>query len=403
MLCGARSFVNVPRMKYYLAGGAVRSILLGLRPRDHDFAFDGTPDAFIAANPSARKLGDSPAYQYQGHEFSPLHGSVQEDLQHRDFTVNSFLLEENGVLHMHPDTLGDLRAGRLHPASPDSFRRDPLRVFRAARFCAVYPEFSPSGTCLELMEQEARGKTFTAIAAERVGQECLKAFSGPRPGNFFRVLSRAKALNYWFAELEGAADIPAGPPQFHRADVLDHIAATVDSAAGQARDLAASRKFNIKQTEKLAQVTAWMALCHDLGKVLTPPELLPHHYEHEIRGIKAAEDLTMRLKLPSRLKLAGRLAAQLHMKAGIYGKLRPSTRVDLLMQAHTSHLFIPFFLLAQADSGLDHLLELAENELQVILKVKLPPELENQGVKSGQRLRELRSNKLARHSGRQKN
>ena len=53
-------------MKYYLAGGAVRNLLLGEEPADTDFAFSGTEEEFIALNPGARKLGDGPAYFLNG-------------------------------------------------------------------------------------------------------------------------------------------------------------------------------------------------------------------------------------------------------------------------------------------------------------------------------------------------
>ncbi|MDE4012354.1 HD domain-containing protein, partial [Glaesserella parasuis] len=31
------------------------------------------------------------------------------------------------------------------------------------------------------------------------------------------------------------------------------------------------------------------ALCHDLGKALTPKDILPHHYEHGQKGVAPTE------------------------------------------------------------------------------------------------------------------
>ena len=39
------------------------------------------------------------------------------------------------------------------------------------------------------------------------------------------------------------------------------------------------------------------ALCHDLGKGLTPAEMLPHHYGHEQKGIAPVRALSNRLKV----------------------------------------------------------------------------------------------------------
>ena len=383
-------------MKYYLAGGAVRNLLLGEEPADHDYAFSGSEDEFIALNPGARKLGDGPAYLLNGSEYSPLQGgSLAEDLYARDFTVNCFLMESNGVVHMHPRSLDDLRGRVLTPAAPSSLADDPLRVFRAARFCAVFPDFTPTEECLEQMRETAGLEAFRDIAAERVGRECMKALMGSRPGNFLRLLGRTEALDYWFKELAGADSIPAGPVEFHKTDVLEHIAQVMDKTELEFETWKAAVNNTGKNTRELRLLAVWMSLCHDLGKTDTPEDILPHHYQHEVRGMRGASNLARRLRLAERLRKAGILAAKLHMKAGIYPGLRPATRVDLLMEAHSARLLTPLFLLAQADSGNNTLLAMAARDLQLVLGVRLPLKWQNRGKDSGKILRELRCQKLA--------
>ncbi|MDR2892319.1 MAG: hypothetical protein LBV80_04455 [Deltaproteobacteria bacterium] len=402
-------------MKYYLAGGAVRNLLLGIKPADLDFAFNGSEQEFIALNPLARKLGGGPALLLGRNEYSPLRGEdLTEDLRKRDFTINALLLDENGVLHMHPDALRDLKAGCLEAASEDALTEDPLRVFRAARFSAVFPELRVSEHCRNLLRESASLEAFRNIAAERVGQECLKALSGPCPGNFLRLLGETGTLTHWFKEFSGASGIPAGPVPYHNTDVLEHTAQIMDSTAagfdswragfGVLHEREAAEHIEqVRQAEQAAyaeirQLSAWMALCHDLGKTGTPAEILPHHYKHELRGMKLASALALRLRLPERFRLAGVLASKLHMKAGVYFNLRPGTRVDLLMEVHARKLIIPLFLLAQADSGNNALLGAACAELEMIKEVKLPNNLKNQGKISGQRLRELRCQRLGKLS-----
>ena len=383
-------------MKHYLAGGAVRNSLLGLPPTDLDYAFAGTEGDFIALNPAARKLGGGPTIQLGKAEYTPLGKNIEENLRQRDFTINSFLLEENGVLHMHPDALDDLKGGVIHPASTDAFVADHLRIFRAARFCSCFPDFTPSSRCLELMRNSALLPEFENIAPERVGQECIKALDGIKPGNFIRVLSQAGCLGYWFQEFEHAENIPAGPPQFHQLSVLEHIAVAMDEVCVEFEAYMEKSELSAERRKKLRRLAVWMSLCHDLGKVNTPEAILPSHYLHETRGIKAAEELGKRIRLPNRLLLAGTVAARLHMKAGIYKQMRPGTRVDLLLQVNANKLLIPLFLLAQADSGDSSLLSLALDELKKILPLKLPVELQNKGKISGERLREMRCLALPR-------
>ena len=366
----------------------MRDLLMGLTPRDLDYVFFGSEEEFLTRNPAARKLGTGPAYGLHGREFTALGLDPVSNLLRRDFTINAFLLAEDGVLHMHPSAVEDLRAGRLSLVAQESLIRDPLRVFRAARFCAQFPELQPDVSCLAGMAEAARLPVFAALPAERVGQECLKALQGSRPGNFLRVLGKGQALGHWFAELAGAGMVPAGPLAYHDCDVLEHLAQVMDRSAleAQARALAGG----------LARLVVWMALCHDLGKVNTAAEMLPHHYQHESRGKSAARALARRLRLPSNLIRAGVLAAGLHMKAGNYQKLRPGTRTDLLMEVHAYDLLQPLFLLAQADSGKTGLLEAAQTDLERIMAVKLPPEWENRGPASALRLRDLRAMALTR-------
>lgn len=379
----------------------MRDLLLGIPPKDLDYVFNCSAEDFVAEHPAARKLGHGPAYELHKHEFTALGKDIESNILERDFTVNSFLLDEGGVLRMHPAALDDLKRGRIAPCSPDSFKADPLRVFRAARLFAQFPDFELPESTLALMAETAATPEFKNIPAERVGQELVKALGGPRPGNFLFALGAGQALSYWFHELVGAPDIPAGPPAYHNSDVLGHIAGIMDSAAHEF-DICLQGRPGLSESRRreIRALTVWMALCHDLGKVSTPEDILPHHYQHELRGVNASFALAERLKLATRLRMAGAMSARLHMKAGIYERLRPSTKVDLLMNAWNKKLVIPLFLMAQADSGIPHLLARAERELEAILAVKLPPKWENRGAESGRHLREMRCAALTRLSRR---
>ena len=108
----------------------------------------------------------------------------------------------------------------------------------------------------------------------------------------------------------------------------------------------------------------------------------------------AAERLGKRL-LPTRTTNAGRLASCLHMKAGLYAELKLGTRCDLLLQVHTAQLDASFWRLVEADSG-KHLLPEVMADLHALLAVKLPLEWRGRGAASGERLRLLRCEALAR-------
>lgn len=381
-------------MNYYLVGGAVRDLLLGRALRDADFLFDGAEEEFIQRNPSARKVqsGAFPIYLLDGHEFSPLgqfrkplEERLDHDLKRRDFTINAMALSPQGELHCHPTALCDLRAKLLRPASPEALAADPARAFRAARMSALLPEFSLHPETLAQMRATSVSGGLRNIAAERIGRECAKACRAARPGNFLRTLHRGGCLAPWLAEFSGADSIPAGPPAFHDASVLEHTARVMDAVA-----------FKPGAGAEEKALSVWMALCHDLGKTSTPGELLPHHHGHEERGKTLAETLGQRLRLPGRWIAAGGLCALLHMKAALFQDLRPGTRVDLLTRLHAARLVRPLFRVAEADSGQKNLLAMAKADLALILPISLPPAWQNKGVESGRRLRELRCMALKR-------
>ncbi len=377
-------------MRYYLVGGAVRDLLLGLAPHEFDVAFDGPVSVFLQRSENARKVGKAhPVYISEGRDTVPLRGgSLAADLQLRDFTINALALDPEGRLYALPQTFADLQAGIIRHASPAAFEDDPARVFRAARFAATLPDFRVFSETLRLMRATAASGGLAYLAAERVGNECIKAMSGTRPALFPTLLAETEALCPWFTELEAARSVPAGPTAHHGTDtVFSHTLHVIEKTVVHAANLSPEDKA----------LAAWMALCHDLGKVATPLEELPRHIGHEKRGEEAARTLARRLRMPSRWEKAGMLAARLHMKAANYAALRPGTRVDLLHTLHAARLFAPFFAVAAADAQDERLAALAEQELKTMLSVSLPSAFHNQGAASATKLRELRAQALKKN------
>ena len=377
-------------MRYFLAGGAVRDLLLGLHPIEFDIVFDGSPEDMARQHSAVHRVGKTAAtYVVGGRDHVPLTGSIPEDLQARDCTINALLMDENGIIHALPQTFADLRNGTIRHAAPDAFRKDPVRVFRAARFTATLPGFSIAEETVSAMRDAAARPEYMAIAAERVGKECMKAMAGHTPGNFLRALAVADALDPWFAPFGEGKDIPAGPPKFHRENtVLDHTVTVMNTVANEFLGTPDTATEAGKADRALG---VWMALCHDLGKLVTPRDMLPRHIGHEFRGQVLAEALARRLRLPRRWEKAGILAAALHMKAGQYAILRPGTKVDLLHTLEVNRIFAPFAALVAADAGDTPLCDAMRRDRQVMLAISLPEKWRNRGAESAAELRRLRS------------
>lgn len=395
---------------YYAVGGAVRDLLLDRKYRDVDYAFTGSEKDFLQRNPSACKIetGNSLIYFLHGQEYAFLGTTekqslpaFEKDLLRRDFTINALLLSPGGVLHAHPLAFTDLRAKCIRPASASALKDDPVRCFRAARFTALLPDFHLHEETVARMREAASKNRLSTIAAEQVGKECLKACAALKPGNFLRSLSKTDCLAPWFSDFARGGDLPAGPARYHTDSVLEHTATVMDGSAANIRillDNAVTDKTIFrtastspeKHKKMLTSLTAWMALCHDLGKTATPGELLPRHLGHEARGRDMAGILGARLHLPRLFIKAGMLAASLHMKAALYGDLRPGTKLDLLSALRPPLLALPFAALVATDSGQEQLPFRIFQDLERILSVRLPAQFRNQGKKSGERLRQMR-------------
>lgn len=374
-------------MRYYLVGGAVRDILLGKRPKEFDIAFSGSVDDFLALHKGCvRIVGKTTSvYIVNGREHSPLHnGTLAEDLANRDLTINALAMDENGIIHALPQSFADLADGVLRHASPTAFTRDYTRVLRAARLFATLEGFSIHPDTIRHMREAASQSGYANLAAERAGKECMKAMAGHAPANFLRALAQANALSPWLAPMEKALYVPAGPPKFHGDNsVFKHTCEVMDTTAAICAHDA--------MPENDRALAVWMALCHDLGKLETPPTCLPRHIGHESRGVQAAENLAASLRLPTLWAKAARIAITLHMKAGQYMKLKRKTRVDLLHALHVSGLFAPFCALVTADSRDDGTLAAhMRGDMAAMLRVSLPEEWRNKGETSARKLRELR-------------
>ena len=287
----------------YIAGGWVRDRLLGRCAADRDYvvcgltaeklcgAFhcvavgrrfpvflievDGVPREVALAR-RERKIGRG----YHGFEtcFTP-ETSIEEDLYRRDTTMNSMALRLSDGRIIDPfGGQRDLHAAVIR-ATSSHFRDDPVRALRAARQCAQLGFSIEPGTMAlmkdchdELLDEPA----------ERFFCEMKKALESPDPPAFFLALRDAEILDAAFPELDALRGVPQ-PVLYHKGlDAFDHTMEVLKRAA------ALSPRAE----------TRFAALVHDLGKALTSPEVLPHHYGHEQAGLEALKCLNRRMTLP---------------------------------------------------------------------------------------------------------
>ena len=128
----------------WVVGGAVRDELLGREVIDLDVACR-KPQA--AARAYAKRSGGAPFPLSERHgawrvalddghtvDFTPLPGTIEDDLATRDFTINAIAEPLADGEPLDPfDGRGDLDAKLIRAVAPSVFTDDPLRLMRAVR------------------------------------------------------------------------------------------------------------------------------------------------------------------------------------------------------------------------------------------------------------------------------
>jgi tRNA nucleotidyltransferase (CCA-adding enzyme) len=173
----------------------------------------------------------------------------------RDFTVNAMAIDvkKQLLLDAHGG-LDDLKHKKLRHISP-SFSEDPLRVLRAAQFCARFA-FELCEQTKELCKKlKAELKT---LSQERIYEEMKKLLLAKTPSLGLKVLKETESLEL-FPELKALINCAQDPLWHPEGDVWTHTLLVIDQAAKLSDDL--------EQDEKLIVMAG--ALCHDLGKPQT--------------------------------------------------------------------------------------------------------------------------------------
>jgi len=106
---------------------------------------------------------------------------LAEDLERRDFTVNAIALGlADGVLREAPGALADLRAGLLRVLHDASFRDDPTRLWRLARYRARLG-FAVEPHTRELARVAVEGGALATVSGTRIGNELRLALAEDDP------------------------------------------------------------------------------------------------------------------------------------------------------------------------------------------------------------------------------
>ena len=233
----------------YFAGGCVRDLVRGEKPKDFDVATDARPERVQSIFHRTYAVGAhfgvivvlEDGFQFEvatfrsdglyidgRHPVDVHFSSAEEDARRRDFTINGMFYDP--IASEVIDFVGgrsDLAAKIIRAIGDPAqrFAEDRLRMLRAIRFATVLEYEIEPGTWQAVVD---RADTIQAISAERIRDELVKIFTSPNRLPGFDLLDRSGLLRVILPEMEPMKGC-AQPEQFHpEGDVFQHTRLMLD-------------------------------------------------------------------------------------------------------------------------------------------------------------------------------
>lgn len=297
----------------FVIGGYVRDLLLGRSSKDIDIVVVGS--GIDLANAVAKKTGRKgrvtvyrnfgtallkygdvdvefvgarkESYQSDSRKPSVENGTLEDDQNRRDFTINSMGISLNsdtyGELEDPFNGKADLELKIIRtPLDPDvTYSDDPLRMMRAIRFATQL------GFVIEPVSLEAISRNrerIDIISKERIIDELNKIILAPKPSTGFFLLEKTGLLALVFPEFDRMKGVAVVGRMAHK-DNFKHTLQVLDRLS--------------ENTDNLW--LRWGAIMHDIAKPATRKFIKGHGWSfhgHEFLGSKWVPDIFRRMHLP---------------------------------------------------------------------------------------------------------
>ena len=297
--------------KGYIVGGAIRDILLGLKPKDVDFttniSYETLKTLFSEYTPkeTGKSFGvlririDNTDYEiakFRKDNYEEKNGlkiisekkvsfvdDIRNDLARRDFTINAMAYnQKEGIIDLYNGQKDiENRIINFVGNAEERIIEDPLRVLRAFRFMSRL-DFSLSENTIEGIKKQK--DLLKNIPEERITMEFSKLLLGENIKNALTLMKDTGVLELIIPEFKATYDFEQYNPH-HNLDLFNHIISVVSKVPAD---------LELK----------YSALLHDIAKPIVQTfdeKGIAHYKTHEIVGADMARDILTRLKLPLKL------------------------------------------------------------------------------------------------------
>jgi poly(A) polymerase len=219
-------------------------------------------------------------------------GTIKEDQDRRDFTINALALSLNehnfGELIDPFDGMSDLKNKILRtPLEPGiTFSDDPLRMMRGIRFASQL-DFTLTREAFDAIAKNK--ERIKIVSTERITDELNKIILSPVPSVGFKLLFDTGLLHIIFPEMANLHGVKVIDGKAHK-DNFYHTLKVLDNISVNTKDL----------------WLRWAAILHDIAKPATQRYYKEQGWTfhgHEFKGSKMVPGIFTKLKLPLHEKM----------------------------------------------------------------------------------------------------
>ena len=317
-------------LESYLIGGFVRDKIIGRKTKDADIVCVG--DGIELAKAVAKRFKPEPkfsyfrnfgtahikvddfdiefvgarkeSYRYHSRKPDVTQGTLKDDQERRDFTINALAIslnkDDHGKLIDPFNGLNDIKKKIIRtPLDPlQTFSDDPLRMMRAIRF-ATQLGFTIAEKTFQAIKDDA--DRISIVSQERITDELIKIVDSPKPSVGFDLLYKSGLLHIIFPQMVDLAGAEYKDGIGHK-DNFYHTLKVLDNVAGNTKDT----------------WLRWAAILHDIAKPVTKKWEEGHGWTfhgHEVVGGRMVPKIFAKLKLPmnEKMKFVRRLV-ELHLR-----------------------------------------------------------------------------------------
>ncbi len=365
------NFARARKVKLYIVGGYLRDTVLKRKKDNPDIDFCLKKNAISFGRLLSKKIKAGFVVLDKEHgaarlvkrirdkiytlDFTDFRGrTLEEDLLHRDFTINTLAAElgSNELIDMH-GARKDLDARVIRTVNKKAFDEDPLRILRCFSFWAVLGFKIDKDT---LKAACAKKDKLLKVSAERIREELFKVLDSPFAFSCFKEMDRLKILEIIFPEFKVMKGVSQGP--YHHLDVWRHTLEALEHLEGVFSENKTNRDISIYLNEVISSgrkrraLLKFACLLHDIGKPKSRRRKagkLTFH-GHERIGLGYTDDIARYLKLSNDEAAALRRIVLNHLRPGYLADNKEiSARAKFRLFRDTKNEAAGIFLLSIAD------------------------------------------------------